>query len=265
MITVSLIITTYNWPKAINKTLHSILNQTRRPDEVIIADDGSTPETAKLINGFKVSHPEFTIIHSWQEDKGFRLSKSRNIAIKGSKSDYIVLVDGDMILDKHFIEDHLLVAQKGVLVSGRRILLNEKYSNKILENEELPTVMSFGIKKHRLLGIRSHKLTKLRSSTNQRIDGILGCNMGFFRDDAIMVNGFNEAFVGWGAEDTEFIARLINNGFYKMKLKHLAFGYHLYHPEASRDFATTNCELLNTTLTEGLKFCEYGIQQPSNK
>ncbi|BDM62997.1 glycosyl transferase family 2 [Shewanella sp. NFH-SH190041] len=263
MLSVSLIITTYNWPKALYKVLQSILYQTRIPDEIIIADDGSTIETTNMIQRFKEEHSELNIIHFWQEDKGFRLSKSRNKAINLSTCDYLVLIDGDMILNENFILDHLNNAKSGVLVSGRRIMLNEAYSSEIIHSDKIDNVsfLSSAIIKHRFLSIRNRFLSKLRSSTNTRIDGILGCNMAFFKNDAVTVNGFNEDFVGWGAEDTEFVARFVNNGFKKMKLKHLAFGYHLYHPESSKEMVEANCNILDLTISMKLKYCQHGLAE----
>ena len=102
---VSLIITTYNRPDALMLVLQSIANQTKLPEEVIIADDGSDDKTKKLITNYQESS-SLNIIHSWQEDKGFRLAKSRNKAIAISNFEYIILIDGDVILHPKFIQDH---------------------------------------------------------------------------------------------------------------------------------------------------------------
>ena len=74
---VSVIITTYNRPDALLLVLQSIESQIKLPEEVIIADDGSDDNTEKLITNYQESS-SLNIIHSWQEDKGFRLAKSRN-------------------------------------------------------------------------------------------------------------------------------------------------------------------------------------------
>ena len=102
----TLIITTYNWPDSLLLVLKSILNQTVLPDEIIIADDGSGSETRELISKFK-KDTNLNIIHSWQDDIGFRAAKSRNNAIIESTGDYIVLIDGDVILHPNFLEDHI--------------------------------------------------------------------------------------------------------------------------------------------------------------
>ena len=112
----SLIITTYNWKEALQLTLESIIGQTISPNEVIIADDGSQHDTKEMIEDFKKTC-NFPIIHSWQDDKGFRAAKSRNIAISKSKYEYLIFIDGDIILHKKFIENHLNLSKKRTLPS----------------------------------------------------------------------------------------------------------------------------------------------------
>ena len=102
---VSIIITTYNRPDALKLVLQSINSQSVSPNEIIIADDGSKNSTKKCIDEFK-KKSSILLVHSWQEDKGFRVAKSRNKAIAKSKFDYIILIDGDVILHDKFIEDH---------------------------------------------------------------------------------------------------------------------------------------------------------------
>ena len=121
----SLIITTYNRPDPLLLVLKSIENQTITPKEVIIADDGSTYKTQDIITRFQ-QDSELNIVHSWQEDIGFRVAKSRNKAILKSIGDYIILVDGDMILHPKFIEDHISQAQLGYFIQGSRVLLSKE-------------------------------------------------------------------------------------------------------------------------------------------
>ena len=111
---VSLIITTYNRPDALLLVLRSIELQTSTPNEVIIADDGSGDDTKETIRAFQKTS-DLNIIHSWQKDSGFRAAKSRNKAIAKSSNDYIILIDGDMILHPKFIQDHVNNAESGYL------------------------------------------------------------------------------------------------------------------------------------------------------
>ena len=130
---VSVIITTYNRHDALLFVLQSIERQTKIPEEVIIADDGSDANTEKLITNYQESS-SLNIIHSWQEDKGFRAAKSRNKAIAISNFEYIVLVDGDVILHPKFIQDHLDNAEPGYFIQGTRVLLTQKRTRQALNN-----------------------------------------------------------------------------------------------------------------------------------
>src|SRR5690349_19837375 len=115
----SLIVTTYNWPEALELTLASVTGQSMLPDEVVIADDGSGPATATAIERWR-ERLVTPLVHVWQPDEGFRLARSRNRAIAVTKADYIVLVDGDMLLHRHFIRDHVDCARPDCFIQGAR-------------------------------------------------------------------------------------------------------------------------------------------------
>ncbi|EIN8667805.1 glycosyltransferase, partial [Campylobacter coli] len=130
--TCALIITTYNQPKRLALVLDSVKNLDPLPNEVLIADDGSKEDTAKLIQEYQKNFP-CVLKHIWQEDDGFRLSQIRNKAIQASKSEYIIVIDGDMILEKNFIADHLNFSQKKIFLQGSRIILNQKETQELLD------------------------------------------------------------------------------------------------------------------------------------
>ena len=128
---VSLIVATYNWPESLILALRSIEKQTIVPEEVVIADDGSTAETKEIIDKFQ-KDSDLNIIHSWQEDNGFRVAKSRNKAIAKSYGDYIILIDGDIILHPKFIQDHVNNAKVGYFMQGSRVLLSQDITEQII-------------------------------------------------------------------------------------------------------------------------------------
>ena len=132
----SLIITTYNWPESLELVLRSIECQTITPEEIIIADDGSTSETKAVMSKFQ-KKSELNFIYSWQADKGFRAAKSRNKAIVKSNTDYIILIDGDMILHPRFIEDHINNAQSGYFAQGFRVLLTQNKTKRIFDQQRI--------------------------------------------------------------------------------------------------------------------------------
>ena len=102
----SLVVTTYNWPEALELCLLSVLRQSVRPDEVIVADDGSGEPTRARLEELQTTYP-LPLRHVWHPDEGFQLSRIRNRALAVARGDYILQVDGDVMLHKHFIQDHL--------------------------------------------------------------------------------------------------------------------------------------------------------------
>ena len=257
---ISLIITTYNWKEALELSLRSALAQSVQPLEIIVADDGSGSDTAGIIRSIAAKAP-VPVIHSWQEDKGFRLSVSRNKAIARSSGDYIVLIDGDILLEKHFIHDHARVARPGSFVQGTRVLLNEKLSGEVLcKRQLLPSFCTRGVENKKNC-LRSDILSNLFSFRSRRLHGVRTCNFAFWRKDAIAVNGFNEEFVGWGREDSEFTARLINYGLERRNLKFNALAYHLFHPMNDRSYLEENDRLLKETVAQSSCWCKKGVSQ----
>ena len=147
----SLIICTYNWPEALGLVLSSAITQAELPNEIIVADDGSDKSTAKVIQDFSKKSIVPTI-HSWQEDYGFRAAKSRNKAIAKAYGDYIILIDGDIILHPKFIQDHIDSSQPGYFIQGSRVLITQERTRDTLTNMNVnfsffsKGINNFGIK-----------------------------------------------------------------------------------------------------------------------
>jgi len=257
---ISLIITTYNWKEALQLSLQSVLKQKILPLEIIVADDGSARGTRDIIDSIAPYSP-IPLIHSWQKDKGFRLARSRNKAIAKARGEYIILIDGDILLEPHFIYDHHQFARPGFFVQGTRVLLNEFLSNKVVSTGYFSvTFCSQGVE-NRKNCIRSGFLARLFSLQSRQLRGVRTCNLAFWREDAIHVNGFNEEFVGWGREDSEFIARLMNSGVRRQNVKFNALAYHLYHAINDRKHLARNDLILRQTIKQKLRWCEHGLQQ----
>ncbi|MFL1896114.1 glycosyltransferase family 2 protein [Aquimarina sp. 2-A2] len=235
----SLIISTYNWPEALDLVLQSVLRQSVLPDEVIIADDGSTNQTEVLINNFQKTFP-IPIKHIWQEDNGNQKAMIMNKAIAQASYEYIVEVDGDIIMHKHFIKDHLKFAEANYYLFGSRVTLKKSHLHKIYHNKQITfNYFSKGIKK-RGRTIHFPFLTKFFKPVDQRSSKFRGCNVSFWKEDFIKVNGYNEAFKGWGREDSELIERMHNNGIKGKRLKFAGLAYHLYHLEQSKNRLKNN-------------------------
>jgi glycosyltransferase involved in cell wall biosynthesis len=259
---VSLIVSTYNRPDALDLCLQSIAHQTHLPDEVIIGDDGSGNDTRKLIESFQTDFPA-PLIHVWQEDKGFRLAMSRNRAVAASNFEYIIEIDGDLILHRDFIADHLRFAQKGHFLKGGRVLLSQKLSEKCCQSRKLPAIHFFsrGILR-RPNTIRCISMSGYLSARYQKNKfTALGCNMSFWKEDYIQINGYDEFFEGWGGEDYDFASRLTNNGIKRLSLKFSGIVYHLWHSESQQQNVSKNKQYYLDTKNNKSVRCTNGIDR----
>ncbi|WP_334168671.1 glycosyltransferase family 2 protein [Phocaeicola paurosaccharolyticus] len=256
---ISLIITTYNNPAFLELILKSILSQRLMPLEVIIADDGSTYETRVLIDSYRKFF-SVPLIHSWIPDEGFRVAKSRNKAIARAKGNYIVIIDGDIVVNKYFISDHNALKKIGYFVTGSRARLKEEATiNHCQNKDERFDLFSKGLTR-RLVMLRipyAHKFIKGHSG----LKNARSCHMAFWKDDFINVNGFEEDFEGWGFEDSEFVQRLYNNGLKRKNAKLMAPAVHLYHKESNTDNAINNRRILEETINSHKKKATKGILQ----
>ena len=254
----TLVITTYNWPESLELVLKSIENQTVLPGEVVIADDGSSFETQELITGFQ-QDSELNIIHSWQEDMGFRAAKSRNKAILKSTGDYIILIDGDMILHPEFIQDHIDNAVPGYFAQGSRVLLSQDISKTVIDKQRLKfSFFSNGLK-NRKNAIHSKLLSIIFSNKTNYLRGIRSCNMAFYRQDFLNITGFNNEFEGWGREDSEFAVRLQNSGIKRRNIRFNAIQFHLWHNKNTKVLLDRNNLILKNTINNHIQCSENGI------
>lgn len=262
---ISLIISTYNRPSALSLVLQALNYQTDKNFEVIIADDGSRDDTRKLIAQMTVNCV-YPITHAYQEDKGFRLSRARNLAASKASGDYLIFIDGDCIPRPDFIKNHRKLAAKKTLVCGNRILLSEEFTKEI-EIKQIK-VWNFSalnwIKTYLTGGVnRLHPLITFPFNTFRKPfknwKKARGCNLALFKDDYYEVNGFNNAFSGWGYEDSEFAIRLINSGVMLKSGRYATGLLHLYHHENDRSNEKENLKLLHDRIDSKITRAEDGI------
>lgn len=256
----SLVTPTYNWPEALELLLKSVMNQSKLPDEVIIADDGSKPETKLTIDRYKKVFP-VPLIHIWHKDEGNRKPRIMNKAIAKAKNEYIIEIDGDIIMSRYFIEDHLQFSEKGFYLYGSRVNIKKEILDKLFQNQKLRFhFFSKGIQK-RGRTLRIPFLAKFIKPVKERSKKLRGCNMSFWREDFIKVNGFNENLVGWGIDDSEMIQRLHNTGIKGKRLKFAGIAYHIYHTEQSKSHIEINLEIEKQTTEKNLVSVNKGIDQ----
>jgi glycosyltransferase involved in cell wall biosynthesis len=257
----SLVITTYNWKEALDLVLRSVARQSELPDEVIVADDGSRADTAEAVNAWK-QQLSIPLIYVWQEDIGFRLARSRNRAVAAASGEYIIMIDGDMVLHRHFIADHKRAAMVGYFIQGVRLIARQETGKKMLSESILDlNFFSRGIdrRRHTIRNRLFSWLVYQHVRTDQQ--SIRGCNQAFWKADLLRVNGFDERMQGYGKEDNELVARLCNAGIRRRNLKFAALAIHLYHVQRKYPPGNPNDQLLMQTLQQKLTWCEHGLDQ----
>jgi len=259
-LTIAVLISTYNWPEALELVLLSLLKQTRLPDEILIADDGSGANTKALIDHYRSLFP-VPIKHAYQEDKGFRKCLILNKAVKLTEANYIIEIDGDIIVNPKFVADHILAARKGYFVQGSRALLTEAKTKEIFETRQINFHMLSKGLYSRFNAVRIPILSVFFNPDPQSSWNIKGCNLAFWRDDYIRVNGYYNDFEGWGWEDYEFAARLINAGIFKKRLKMAAISYHIFHPIHHRENFLPNELIYCRTIADKLTYCSSGYHE----
>ena len=255
----SLIISTYNRPEALAKTLAGAALQTRPPDEVLIADDGSKQPTRDLVEAWAKSRP-FQVKHIWHEDAGFRKTVILNRTVAAATGNYLVFTDGDCVPQARFIEDHLAVAERGFWVQARRCFVKEK---SVPQFEPGRTAVFRWMLTGRITGAAKGirlPFPIVRRDTAQR--GIIGCNLAVWRDDLIAINGFDEEYSGWGiGEDSDLGTRLYHLGRRRKFVYAHAIVFHLNHPMAPRDHVADSLARLEETIGSGKVRCARGLDQ----
>lgn len=255
---ISLIVSTYERPDALGKVLRGAQRQAEMPGEILVADDGSGNATRELIAQWQQKLP-VPLRHVWQEDQGFRKTIILNKSLAAAKGDYIVMLDGDCVPHCQFIADHAALAERNFWVQGRRCFVREKFVAAFSPGE---TSVFGWILAGRVTGAAKAlrwPFPVVRRNTDQR--GIIGCNMGFWRDDLLAVNGFDEEFVGWGGEDSDVGTRLYHLGRPRKFVYGRAVVYHLDHPMLDRAGSPAGFQRLAETIQSKRIRCERGLRQ----
>ncbi len=253
---IAVIVTTYNRPDALAAVLDGYLAQGDRAFEIVVADDGSGPETAEVVARYR-ERAEMAIDHVWQEDRGFRAGAVRNRALALTKAEYVIFTDGDCLPLPDFIAGHRRLAEPGWFVAGNRLLLSETLTRKVLA-ERLPICtwpaarwLEAALKGevNRWLPLWRLPLPPLlRKLPARRWQGVMTCNLAAWRADLVKVNGFDESYVGWGLEDSDLVIRLLHAGISHKSARFASPVLHLWHRENDRQGLENNRELLNDLL-----------------
>ena len=271
---VSVIVSTYNQPEWLRKSLWGFEQQLEKNFEIIIADDGSKEETAVLIQEFQKNSP-LKINHVWQEDHGFQKTKILNKAILASKGEYLIFTDGDCIPRNDFVATHLSLRRPGCFLSAGYFKLSMKISKEITKDDietqrcfEAKWLLDRGLKK-------TFKLNKL--TANGFKEEVLnsftptsatwgGNNSSGWRKDIVTVNGFDER-MQYGGEDREMGERLMNYGIKPLQIRYSTVTLHLEHERGyvTDDMFVKNKAIRRITKREKRVWTEYGLSKQKEK
>lgn len=266
---IAVVVTTYNRPDALAAVLEGYLAQTDRNFEVIVADDGSTDATRQMVESYRKRVP-FELQHVWQEDKGFRAAAVRNRAVAATGADYIIFTDGDCIPLRDFVTRHRMMAERGWFLSGNRILLTQAFTARVLQ-ENIPV---YAWDRKAWIAARWHGDINrfmpllfppipdaLRKRHPTRWEGVKTCNLSVWRKDFLMVNGMDEAYSGWGMEDSDLVARLLHADVFHKSARFGAPVLHLWHAENDRSMLRENQDRLASLLRSNQTRARLGLDQ----
>jgi glycosyltransferase involved in cell wall biosynthesis len=256
--TIALVINTSNQPEYLARVLAAVSHQADVPEEVLLADDGSGEETRQVFARWQ-KNSTARAFHAWQEHQGFRRSRILNLAIAAARADYLVFLDGDTVPHPAFIADHRRLARLNTFVQGHRALIGQRaaraFGTNAFHADRRAALLAFDISglKH------AFRWPKPQDRVRSDLKGVRGCNLAIWRADLEQVNGYNEAFEGWGREDSELAVRLLNSEVTRRDVRGWALCYHLWHPPASRSQLAANDDLLERAQRENARRCEKGL------
>ena len=237
--------------------------------EVIIAEDDNFPETKKFLEQIAKTL-SFKILHVYQkEDRGFRKNEMLNKAITVASGEIIIIIDGDCILHRAFFKEYIREVENKTILFGRRALLSESFTNKLLNSKKLA--------KLNILNLIWNKSSRVEDVfylplipeflKKKRDKGVQGSNMGFLKKDILAINGFDEDYQRATAGEDDDIEWRFRIAGYKFKsMKHKALQYHLYHKfNYSKTESMHNLAIMKGKMEEGNVFCLKGINKYTDK
>lgn len=254
---ISVIVTTYNWPAALELCLDSLFAQQDPAFEIIIADDGSTPANQALVQSYCANSP-VPIRYVHHDDQGFRAGTIRNKAVAISQGGYLLFIDGDCVLGPHFIARHRQLAESGYFVPGNRVLLSESFTQEVIEKhiplhqKPLSYFISLRLQKkiNRVSAFIRLPLGGLRKLQPNKWQKAMTCNLALWKSDFLRTNGFDELFEGWGFEDSDLVIRLIHAGVKRKEGRFAVPVLHLWHRHNDKSKQDINYQRLLDRLAQ---------------
>ncbi|MFZ0424182.1 MAG: glycosyltransferase [Xanthobacteraceae bacterium] len=253
---ISVIVATYDREDALDAALRALAHQTDRNFEIVVADDGSRPETAGVVENWR-SRLTLPLKHVWHEHRGFRGGEIRNRGIRASSGELCIFLDGDCLAGADFVAAHRKLYEPGWFVTGNRILLSPALTEAVLSKGWPAEAWSFGaLLRQRLVGgvnrlmpTLNLPLGPLRKLQQGRWEGAQTCNLAVARSDLYRVDGFDCAYTGWGLEDSDLVVRLLHAGVRRKDGRFATGVLHLWHRQNDRSQLPANRTRLDEVMS----------------
>jgi glycosyltransferase involved in cell wall biosynthesis len=271
---VSVVLSTYQSPALLERTLRGYARQTVPPLEIVIADDGSGPETAAAIARLAVELG-LELRHVWHEDRGFRKCAILNRAIESARGEYLLFSDGDCIPWADFVETHAALARPGLFLSGGYFRLPRSTTERLTvedvaagRHEDLRWLHRNGLDR----SLRARRLAA-RGALARLLDLVTptratwnGHNASGWKNDLVEINGFDER-MGYGGEDRELGERLVILGRRGRQIRHRAIVVHQWHERGyvSDQVLRANRRIRRETVRAGVARTPFGIVADSGE
>lgn len=267
----AVVLSTYNQPEWLRKTLWGYARQTHPDFEVVVADDGSGDATAAVVAEARSQYPSLELRHVWHADTGYRKCVILNRAIVAAGAPYLIFSDGDCIPRRDFVATHVRLARPGTYLSGGAVRLPRDVSEAITE-ADVATGRAFDVQWLRAQGFDPgrRRLRLLQGTAWPAVLDALsptgatwnGNNASTWRDAVVRANGF-EHEMGYGGQDREFGERLVNLGLTGVLIRHRAVTIHLDHgrPYRTEESLRRNREIRDETRRSGRVRARYGIDE----
>ena len=269
---VSIIISVYKNVEALKIILKSLDNQTKKVDEIIISEDGNSEVMLNFVNSLNYDN----LIHLSCKDIGWRKNVALNKSVVKATGEYLIFIDGDVVLHKKFVEGHLFSAQKKRVCAGKRAELGASISREILDEKlDINKVTDNYILWFRKLhkdGVR-HYEDGIYVKPNgwiyknivikKRISYLIGCNFSCFKKDILSINGFDEDYVNPAiGEDVDINWRFRASGIEVISVRNIANVYHLRHKKGfGSNEGEINNKILQNTIKNNQYICLNGIEK----
>lgn len=227
----SVILTTYNKPRDLERVLEGFRHQTLADFELLVCDDGSGAETKAVVDAFRASVP-FAVVHCWQDDIGFRAARSRNNGGRAAKGETLVFCDGDCVPWRDYLERHVSAQRPGRFQAGERYLLEPDEANAVTvgavaSGEAFDAAPSREVKRVKSIARKDtiYRWTGLKPDRPRLMTSNCSMPLEAFR----AVNGLDQRYEGWGHEDEDLRRRLVMRGWVPDTVIGVANVLHLWH------------------------------------